>query len=98
MLLCIVVILVLLTAINCQLVFIARCLNRIDKHQRELLDKLLKRKPTQAATVTDPFKLANTHTTQKSSSDGIVIRKTPEQIRNENYKKIKEGQKYGFIE
>ena len=46
--------------------------------------------------VTDPFKAANRRHTQKSSSRHIIIRKSPDQIRNENYKQIiEEGEDYG---
>ena len=50
-------------------------------------------------TVTDPFRAANSRQTQGSSSRHIVIRKTPDQIRAENYEKIKnEGMSYGSPE
>lgn len=46
--------------------------------------------------VTDPFMAANKATTLGASSKHIIIRKTPDQIRNENYQKIKEdGANYG---
>lgn len=46
--------------------------------------------------VTDPFAAANKFNTPGASSSHIVIRKTPDQIRNENFEKIKEdGAAYG---
>lgn len=46
--------------------------------------------------VTDPFVAANKANTIGASSQHIIIRKTPDQIRNENYQKIKEdGASYG---
>mgnify|MGYP000927364294 FL=1 len=56
------------------------------------LQKLLERK----GKVTDPFVAANKTHTVGASSQHIIIRKTPDQIRNENYQKIKEdGASYG---
>ena len=50
-------------------------------------------KPEEAK-VTDPFtKPKPVH----SSTQSIVVPKTPTEIRNENYKKIKEGMEYGDI-
>lgn len=49
--------------------------------------------------VTDPFKAANSRQTQSTSSKHIIIRKTPDQIRAENYEKIKQdGLTYGSPE
>ena len=46
------------------------------------------------AKVTDPFtKPAPIH----SSTNHIIVPKTPTEIRNQNYKKIKEGIEYGDI-
>jgi hypothetical protein len=46
------------------------------------------------AKVTDPFtKPAPIH----SSTNHIIVPKTPTEIRNRNYKKIKEGREYGDI-
>lgn len=56
------------------------------------LHKKLERK----GSVTDPFAAANKFNTPGASSSHIVIRKTPDQIRNENFEKIKEdGAAYG---
>lgn len=88
-----------IAVIGYELLMINIVLKNIEIAQREFIEQYLSRKPTaKTIHVTDPFAAANKRTTQKSSSDGIVIRKTPEQIRNENYEKIKKGQKYGFID
>ena len=56
------------------------------------LHKKLERK----GSVTDPFATANKFNTPGASSSHIVSRKTPDQIRNENFEKIKEdGAAYG---
>lgn len=61
----------------------------------ELVDKVSKEKPKiEDAKVTDPF------TKPKpiySSTPHIVVPKTPTEIRNQNFKKIKEGVEYGDI-
>lgn len=90
-----------IAVIGYELLVINIVLKNIETAQREFIEQYLSRKPKPTAKtihVTDPFVAANKRTTQKSSSDSIVIRKTPEQIRNENYEKIKKGQKYGFID
>lgn len=46
--------------------------------------------------VTDPFVAANKTNTIGASSSHIIIRKTPDQIRNENFEKIKKGATYGI--
>ena len=46
--------------------------------------------------VTDPFEVANKTNTIGASSNHIIIRKTPDQIRNENFEKIKQGANYGI--
>lgn len=51
-------------------------------------------KPEEPAKVTDPFtKPAPIH----SSTNHIVVPKSPTEIRNENFKKIKQGVEYGDI-
>ena len=45
--------------------------------------------------VTDPFKVANKHSSPGSSTRHIIVPKSADQIRNENYEKIKEGLEYG---
>lgn len=63
--------------------------------QAASLDELHK-KLERKGSVTDPFATANKFNTPGASSSHIVIRKTPDQIRNENFEKIKEdGAAYG---
>ncbi len=57
--------------------------------------KELESKANPPAKVTDPFK-PNKHIA--SSSKQIVVPKSPDQIRNENAKKIMEGAEYGYID
>lgn len=65
--------------------------NNIDSKIDDL-QKMMERK----GKVTDPFVAANKTHTVGASSQHIIIRKTPDQIRNENYQKIKEdGASYG---
>jgi len=45
--------------------------------------------------VTKPFDVANKTHVRAASSSHIIIRKSPDQIRNENYEKIKQGAQYG---
>ena len=50
--------------------------------------------PQEEAKVTDPFtKPAPIY----SSTNHIIVPKTPTEIRNQNFKKIKEGMEYGDI-
>lgn len=67
--------------------------------QNTILSKLEKIEGdvSKKGSVTDPFTTANKFNTPGSSSNHIVIRKTPDQIRNENFEKIKEdGATYGY--
>lgn len=45
--------------------------------------------------VTDPFTAANKSNTVGASSRHIIVRKSPDQIRSENYEKLKNGGQYG---
>lgn len=56
--------------------------------------KELESKANPPAKVSDPFARRKTITT---STPHIVVPKTPDQIRNENAKKIVEGEEYGYI-
>ena len=56
--------------------------------------KELESKATPPAKVSDPFARKKTVTT---STKHIVVPKTPDQIRNENAKKIAEGEDYGYL-
>ena len=73
--------------------------NRAKKDQDKYLLDLMKdtnERIKVKGKVTDPFKAANSRRTQNTSSKHIIIRKTPDQIRAENYEKIKnEGMSYG---
>lgn len=57
--------------------------------------KAVESKVIPPAKVSDPFK-PNKHIA--SSSKQIVVPKSPDQIRNENAKKIMEGAEYGYID
>lgn len=63
----------------------------------DLLEKIdsIQSEVKKRGSVSDPFKVANSRRTQNTSSRHIIIRKSPDQIRSENYEKIKEGQNYG---
>jgi hypothetical protein len=56
--------------------------------------KAVESKVIPPAKVSDPFARKKTVTT---STKHIVVPKTPDQIRNENAKKIAEGEEYGYI-
>lgn len=45
--------------------------------------------------VTDPFATANKTNTPGASSKHIIVRKSPDQIRAENYEEIRKGGQYG---
>lgn len=57
--------------------------------------KAVESKVIPPAKVSDPFARKKTVTT---STKHIVVPKTPDQIRNENAKKIAEGEDYGYLE
>lgn len=69
--------------------------NRTNDGLKLILDKIEEVKPRGA--VTDPFKAANKPAAISTSSKHIVIRKSPDQIRNENYEEIRQGNTYGHI-
>ena len=52
----------------------------------------VKKNTSHKAGVTDPFKVANKTQTPGASSSHIIIRKSPDQIRAENFEKIKNGE------
>ncbi len=56
--------------------------------------KAVESKVIPPAKVSDPFARKKTITT---STKHIVVPKTPDQIRNENAKKIAEGEDYGYL-
>lgn len=57
--------------------------------------KAVESKVIPPAKVSDPFARKKTVTT---STKHIVVPKTPDQIRNENAKKIAEGEDYGYLQ
>jgi len=63
--------------------------DRLDEIQGEVKKK---------GTVTPPFEAANKTHTPGASGSHIIIRKSPDQIRNENFEAIKNGGKYGQAE
>lgn len=52
----------------------------------------VKKNTSHKAGVTDPFTVANKAQVPGASSKHIIIRKSPDQIRSENYEKIKSGE------
>ena len=73
---------------------IERLVLDMQEHMDEL-GKAVERQFKAPAKVSDPFK-PNKHIA--SSSKQIVVPKSPDQIRNENAKKIMEGAEYGYID
>lgn len=71
---------------------------RMARDQLLIKESLEEVKKYQGGYVTDPFKVANSSHTPGASSDNIIKRKTPDQIRSENFEKIKKGQTYGHID
>lgn len=76
---------------------ILRAINNGTASQRAIMAKLdAMEKPAKPGSVTDPFVAANKRNDPGASSRHVIIRKSPDQIRAENYEKIKkEGQEYG---
>lgn len=60
--------------------------------EKEILG--IEKVPKEKAKVTDPFQKPKEI---YSSTSHIVVPKTPTEIRNQNFKKIKEGMEYGDI-
>lgn len=90
-------IVVLLIVLNIQAVFLVRLAYyimletpKLDKKLSDIENQVKKR-----GFVTPPFEAANPDRSIRGTSPHIVQRKTPDQIRNENFKKIEEGQTYG---
>lgn len=59
-----------------------------------ILSSIEPEKPQEEAKVTDPFTKPREI---YSSTSSIVVPKTPQEIRNQNFEKIKEGIEYGDI-
>lgn len=84
---------IILVAILLVQTFIAFILVNIEKWLA-VLSNIEPEKPQPEAKVSDPF------TRPKeiySSTPSIVVPKTPQEIRNQNFEKIKEGIEYGDI-
>lgn len=81
------IVLLLLADISIQVV----CQLRYRRVYEELVSKV-DNTPKEPAGLTDPFQRPRERFT---SDESIIIPKSPQQIRNENFKKIKEGLKYG---
>ena len=77
--------------------YLRTVVTHIAEHQRTMLEKIdfIKTEVNKKGAVTDPFKLANKHNTPGASSRHIIVPKSPDQIRNENYEEIKKGATYG---
>lgn len=87
----------LLIALNVQLWLIRDALHENTTQAAELHEKLqsIEKDVKKRGFVTPPFEAANPDRTTRGSSSHIIQRKPPDQIRNENFEKIKEGQTYG---
>lgn len=87
----------LLILLNIQMVFIVRLAYHIMMETPSLDKKLsdIEKQVKKRGFVTPPFEAANPDRSIRGTSSHIVQRKTPDQIRNENFEKIKEGQTYG---
>lgn len=87
----------LLVGLNIQLWLIGHLLQENTTQAAELHEKLqsIEKDVKKRGFVTPPFEAANPDRTTRGSSSHIIQRKPPDQIRNENFEKIKEGQTYG---
>jgi len=72
-------------------------LSRIATDNQTIFDELqgVKKLVSTKGGVTDPFAAANKSNTVGASSKHIIVRKSPDQIRAENYEKLKNGGQYG---
>lgn len=77
--------------------YLRTVVTHIAEHERTMLEKIdfIKTEVNKKGAVTDPFKVATKHTNLGSSSRHIIVPKSPDQIRNENYDEIKKGATYG---
>ena len=80
---------------NLRLVVIA--LNKISTDNQTIFNELqgVKKAVATKGGVTDPFVAANKTSTVGASSSHIIVRKSPDQIRSENFEKLRSGQQYG---
>lgn len=79
---------------------LSRSIDMISDNQRDLFRKLndFEKSIESTPSVLNPFEVANKSKAQGASTKGRILRKTPDQIRYENRKKLKEGQSYGYFE
>lgn len=77
--------------------YIRTVVQHVAEYQRTTLEKIdfIKTEVNKKGAVTDPFKVANRHTSPGASTRHIITPKSPDQIRNENYEEIKQGSRYG---
>lgn len=89
-------IIVLLVAQLCALIVLVRL--QLHSHDYQVvLEKKLDdiKQSNRTGRVTPPFEAANKTKSVNTSSRRVVTRKSPDQIRNENYDQIKKGAEYG---
>ena len=87
----------LLIVLNIQVWFIGHLLSENTIQTATMRDKLdtIEKDVKKRGFVTPPFEAANPDRSIRGSSSHIIQRKPPDQIRNENFEKIKQGQTYG---
>ncbi|ATW62229.1 hypothetical protein CQ476_28 [TM7 phage DolZOral124_53_65] len=81
-----------------QYFMLQNCFDVLVEYQRITMDKLdtIKKEVKKSGGVTDPFEVANRSGTIGASSQHIIVPKSPDQIRNENFERIKNGEQYGY--
>lgn len=77
--------------------YVRTVVQHMAEYERTMIEKIdnVQKEVDKKGSVTDPFKVANKTHTPGTSSRHIIVPKSPDQIRNENYEAIKEGAKYG---
>lgn len=87
----------LLVVLNIQVWFIGHLLSENTIQTATMREKLgaIEKDVKKRGFVTPPFEAANPDRSIRGSSSHIIQRKPPDQIRNENFEKIKEGKMYG---
>ena len=87
----------LLIVLNIQVWFIGHLLSDNTIQAATMREKLdtIEKDVKKRGFVTPPFEAANPNRSIRGSSSHIIQRKPPDQIRNENFEKIKEGKMYG---
>lgn len=87
----------LLVVLNIQVWFIGHLLSENTIQTATMREKLntIEKDVKKRGFVTPPFEAANPNRSIRGSSSHIIQRKPPDQIRNENFDKIKEGKMYG---